>query len=152
MLYTFSKRIVVCLMTLFILAGCQKDEDDDPSRTEILTSGQWRITGITANPAVVVSGIPISDIYAFLPACSKDNYYVFKTDGNAELNEGPTKCNAADPQTQTQTWALSSDEQQITINATSFTVLGLTDTELRVSGPFTYPGVGSTTAEITFGR
>jgi hypothetical protein len=87
-----------------------------------------------------------------MDACIKDNYYVLKKDGNAELNEGPTKCDASDPQTTTIAWALSSDEKEITIGLNKFTILELTPTELRVSGPYALPGLGSITADVTFSK
>ena len=147
-----SALVTIAAAFTLLFSACQKDDDTntETSGQEILTSGQWMVTAATANPPVTIGGIPFSNLYLVAPTCLKDNYYVFKTDGIAELNEGATKCNPTDPQTLSQTWSLSSDEKSITINTTQYTVLELTQTRFRVSGSYAYPGVGSIPAELTF--
>ncbi len=141
---------VAAAFTLLLGSGCQKDEDaQDPSGADILTSGQWRLTAAVANPPVTVAGLPISDVYPFIDPCIKDNYYVFDKNGTAELNEGPTKCDPADPQTSTVNWSLSADEKELTIDGETGTVLELTATRLRVRGVRTVQNI-SATVEATF--
>jgi hypothetical protein len=136
-----------------LFSSCQKDDDnDEPSGQEILTSGQWKITGATANPPLTIPGVgTISDIYntPFVKACFKDNYYVFNANGTAEINEGATKCNDSDPQSDPTTWSLSADEKELTIDGNTFTVLELSTNKMRLNGSMPVQGV-SISGEVTF--
>jgi hypothetical protein len=42
--------------------------------------------------------------YANLPSCRQDDQRKFNNDGTGEKNEGPTKCNSIDPQSQAVQW------------------------------------------------
>jgi hypothetical protein len=139
----------ILMITAF--AGCKKDKDE-ASRMDMLTSGQWRITAITATPPIQTPIGMLSDLYTlFFESCRKDNFYIFKKDGKAEINEGATKCAPSDPQTNTIDWSLSSDEKEIILDGERATILELTNSSLRIRGTEEGP-TGPVTAEITFSK
>jgi hypothetical protein len=122
------------LSSLFI--GCSKDDTDDvkqPTKTELLTAHYWQVTALTIDPPLSIGGTQISDFYAQLDNCTKDNLEKYNTNNTVTYDEGPTKCDPADPQTQTSPWSFNSDETILTIDGESYKVLTLTSTQLKMS-------------------
>lgn len=152
-LKTFALLSFVLLVTI---SACKKDEEDTATpktATEYLTAGFWKTTSITINPGVNFGGTVITDFYAQMLPCSKDDITRFNANGTITDDEGATKCDVNDPQTTTDgTWVLSADNSSITItypgdvpmtmvvgtlNATTF-VGTYTLIEDFGSGPLTY--------------
>lgn len=110
------------------LVSCKKD--DDPTKKEMLTGKNWKLTGWTIDPALPVIG---SNFYNQLNACFKDDLTKFSTDGKITFDEGATKCQVSDPQTTTGTWALSTDEKTVSITSdgetTSYTIVSLSSSK-----------------------
>lgn len=125
------KKTTVCTALLFMLAimACNK-KNDSPSKTEILTSGTWKITSMMEDADG--NGSYETEFFTALPACYQDNYYIFKTSGQTELNEGASKCDPADPQIETGTWQFSQNETRLTIDGDEYIIDALTNTTLRV--------------------
>ena len=140
-------RLFFAIILFATLGGCKKDKDQ--TRTDILASGQWRITAFTMSPPrdFDLDGDLDSDIYALLDACQKDNYFIFKKDGKLEFNEGTTKCDPFDPQTEIQDWSFVNEEKEIIIDGDRGTIMELSKNKLRLQMNL----LGST-AEVTFGR
>ncbi|MEA3444121.1 MAG: lipocalin family protein [Bacteroidota bacterium] len=107
---TLKTLIIVAIATsLFVFSSCNKD-DDEPNKKEMLTANSWKVTAFTLDSL----GFPILDIYQLMDDCNKDDLTIFNEDGTYESNEGPTKCNDADPQViEEGTWTFNSDETQI---------------------------------------
>lgn len=133
-------------MVALIAFSCKKDDDKDDqetvipkSKTELLTSAPWKATAATVAPPVEVApGIFISDFYAFMEACEKDNLIIFKADGTGMDDEGATKCDDNDPQIEDFTWSFNANETTITQSYEDdedqvLTVKTLTETTLQVS-------------------
>ncbi len=115
------------LLTLFFAACSKKDKTQ--SKSELLTSGTWKLTA--AEEDADGNGTYESDNYAFFADCFKDNYYTFQTSGILEMNEGPTKCAPADPQTETGAWQLTQNETHLKIDGDEWILQELTTTTLR---------------------
>jgi hypothetical protein len=138
---------------LFILPGCSKEEDNAPApktKTQLLTQATWKFSTITWG------GV---DYTAQLPACYKDNTLTFVSNGTGTADEGPTKCNAGDPQTNAFTWSFQTNETVLTAShpllpggSNTFTINTLSETQLIVSQQWTPPGSGlpAQTAIVTF--
>ncbi|MFC0775913.1 lipocalin family protein [Terrimonas alba] len=133
---------VVLFSTLQILnTSCSKDDDPSPAgktRTELLAKSSWKFSDAK------VGGTSVS---AFLQACQKDNIATFATAGTGTADEGPTKCDASDPQTTPFTWNFQTNETILFIStplftggSSSFTIVSLTETELVVSQNMTIAG------------
>lgn len=120
------------LMILSIPA-CQKDETTPvpKTKTELLTQGSWKFSTATLNG---------SDVSSQLPACQRDNIMTFAAAGTGTVDEGPTKCNSGDPQTNNFTWSFQSSETILQMSAPIFsggsnssTIVTLNETQLVLS-------------------
>jgi hypothetical protein len=135
---------------LLILAGCSKDDDAPPTnktKTELITQGTWKFSDAKVNGVSVAT---------FLQACQKDNVLTFITGGTGTANEGATKCNAADPQSNPFNWTFQTNETLLFVStplftggSSTFTIVSLTETELVVSQNITVTGTAQN-AVITF--
>lgn len=117
-------------LAILLLASCKKDKT---SVADLLKDSKgWVQKSITTDPPLVILGTPITDIFAQLDNCVKDDIIFFQDNNKYVTDEGPTKCNPLDPQTETGTWALSADEKVITVDGESWDVLELTKSTLKV--------------------
>ena len=138
-----KKLTTTFLLAIFLITACSK-KDKTASKSELLTSGTWKITGSDEDGDG--NGSYEIDNYAFFPDCFKDNYFTFHASGILEMNEGPTKCDAADPQTVTGNWQLTQNETHIKIDTDEWKLEELTATTIRWKEE--YMGGGS--ARVTF--
>lgn len=124
--------------TLFLFSSCNKDNTDPPkTKRELLVQASWKFKSATVN------GIPFTS----LPACQTDNIYSFNTAGTGVADEGATKCNIGDPQTNPFTWSFQNAETEILLSSPLFTngsptitLISISETELIVSFPYSTPG------------
>lgn len=122
------------LCAILAFSSCSKSDDSSSgsgstkTRTEYLTTGTWKQTGITINPGITVGGTTITDLYGMIPACSKDDTRKFNVGGTGVDDEGATKCDPADPQTTALTWSLIAGESKLVITSN-----GETDTTNIIS-------------------
>ncbi|MBK8565841.1 MAG: lipocalin family protein [Saprospiraceae bacterium] len=107
--------VAVCgLLAILSMTSCEKDKDKE-STSDALTGGNWKLTALTSDPAIDWFGTPVTNVYAQLPACIKDDITIFKTNGTVNFDEGVSKCETNDPQTTSGTWALSADEKVLSV-------------------------------------
>ena len=139
-------------LSLVVLGSCQKDDDGNPApspktKQELIASSAWKYndakidsdnngTGDVALPAGVVE------------SCQTDNTILFASNGTGTVDEGPTKCNATDPQKIPFTWNLASNESVINFSSAvfagvggDFKIISLTETELILSKQLTVPPI-----------
>ena len=94
--------ILLLVITSATILSCKKDKEDNTpkTKTELLTAGNWIYTSCIVSPAYDYygNGNPVTDIYAIMNACEKDDFETFKTNGIWEYNQGPTKCDQSSPQ------------------------------------------------------
>lgn len=140
------KKLFILLITALFISGCKKD-DKSQSKTDMLTSVQWKMSAFTISPPMDIDldGIIDSDLYATYDACNKDDYFVFKKDGTLDINEGPSRCSSYDPQVETVNWAFVNDEKEIIIDGDRGTIKELTASRFVITVPF-----GNSLGEITF--
>ena len=141
--------LIVCSLTiLFLLPACQKDNNNNPpaskTKTELISQSTWKFSAATVGGA---------DASSYLQACQKDNIYTFVAAGTGTIDEGPSKCNVSDPQTNPFTWNFLSNETMLHIStvlftggSNDFTLVSLTATQLVASQ--NYPPYG--TIVVTF--
>lgn len=143
------KKLTTVLLAGLALGACKKDNSDSPAqtRTDLLTAHNWKPSSGTYSFAGIGGNL--------FQTCDKDDAYKFNTDKSVVVDAGTTKCNTSDPQKQTGTWALSSDEQKLTINVTGSLINGEADikelsaTTLHITGTQMLNGV-PITADATF--
>ena len=139
-----TSMIIAAISFLFIVA-CSKKEDT-LSNTEKITSGTWKNTAAMYDNDG--NGTYETDEYANIAACYKDNYFTFFTGGTMEINEGSTKCDPADPQTETISWQFTNNEINMTIDNDTYELLELSSSILKLKQVF---GAGRS-ALITFAK
>jgi hypothetical protein len=133
----FIYSITLALATVLMFSSSCKKDDDDPSNTDKLTGKNFVITAWTIDPPVDFGTGPFSDLFAFLPACSKDDITIFNADGTMTMDEGATKCDPGDPQTISGTWMYVDNETKLSTTVDGETqvldIVELSGNTLKVS-------------------
>jgi hypothetical protein len=122
--------VVFALLLTFLSCG---NEEPEPSKTdaELIGSGvAWKLSTLTANGSNWIS---------LVDDCLLDNLFTFyyKTGGNTGLaDQGPTKCNPSDSQTDEFTWTYSEATSILTLETDVIEVPGSDGalSVVRVSG------------------
>lgn len=135
------KKFVIFLTIAIIISlfSCKKDED--LSKTELLSRAPWILTASTFNPGILFEGYGlITDYFAILSDCRKDDLWDFSENGNYTLEDGETKCDPLDPSIfDYGTWAFNSDETVVILTSnvyngsTEYNILELTEQTFKVS-------------------
>ena len=135
----FTKKAAQVILAIAVIAGCKKDDNSSPTKTQLLTTGNWIVIANQVNPAIDANGDGVleNDIFAVSPQCYRDNITTFKTDGTYTIDEGATKCNASDPQIEESSyWKFSDNETKMLVgdpgSEQTFQVLELSGTVLTV--------------------
>jgi hypothetical protein len=133
---------VICLA----LIACHKS-DKKPSNTSLVTSTTWKYSdaGIDQdNNGTKDFSLPPGT----LQSCDLDNTITFKSDGTGVVDEGATKCDAADPQTIPFTWNFTNNETTINFSTAVIAGIGgeakiieLSSNKLTLSKQVNYSGV-----------
>jgi hypothetical protein len=125
------KKLSLLLLLSALFFACKKDNNNGKSlsKTEIVTTGTWKITAIVSDNDGDAS--KETNEYAMFPSCNKDDYYTFKVGGVLERNEGPTKCDPIDPQIDNRAWQLTQNETKLVIDGDEYIIDELTTTTLR---------------------
>ena len=122
------RSLVVMLLLLSI--GCKKSENTtSSSKKDLLISGSWKIAAVVADEDA--NGSYETDRFATFTDCYKDNFLIFKSNGELEGNEGPTKCDAADQQIMTTSWQLTQNETHLAIGPDEYKLEELTSYILK---------------------
>jgi hypothetical protein len=125
-----TKGLLLVALAAFIFAACKDNEDDDaPStstktKTELITTGSWYVHDII---------IDDTSFFSLFENCEKDDYQTFKTDGKMVTDEGPTKCDPTDPQTDSVDWKFYSNETMIIIDGDTASLTTLNGSDLVMS-------------------
>lgn len=139
-------NILFLALVIGLISACHKDAPA-PTPTQLLTTKKWQVTSsIIESP-----GQPTVNLYALSPTYTQDNFEQFITPNVYTLDEGPTKYRVTDPQTQTGTWVLNSNDTQLVVTrngiVSTFIIEELTSTTLKRQAVL--PQSNGTTATIT---
>lgn len=115
----FRVKTALVALTVMTIAftSCQKDKENKPDNAGLLTEKNWKLSAFTIDPAIdwFGNGTLVTNIYAQLPACAKDDLTIFNKNGVVNFDEGASKCDPNDPQTTTGTWAFNTDKTIISV-------------------------------------
>ena len=114
------------------------------TNTQIISSSPWTLTQVRGSGD---NGATWTDVTAFFDPCELDNTWSFGTDGKITIDEGSTKCNPQDPQTETVPWSFANNETKINIDGDLLDISLLDESTLRVTELD-----GTDITEITFSR
>jgi hypothetical protein len=156
--FNFIKDLLM-KYTLFILAAslltlsCKKDSDSSTSKTDQITSADWKYDngGVgDANGNILVSFSTLGTI----PSCSLDNTIHFNSNGSGTVSENANVCSGA-PATTPFTWSFGSNETVLNLSGNaiagiggSFKIKSLSNTQLSLTKDTTIAGYGSVTAVV----
>jgi len=143
--------LFLLLAAATVITSCSKDDDDNNSggggtpvsNTTKLCNKNWKMTSFKFNGVEFISQ---------LDACDVDDFIRFNTDNTYLEDEGPTKCDPADPQTLTGTWnwvanetklvgsgdGLANDTLNVLTNSGTVLKLGYNDQTLGLDIEITY--------------
>jgi len=132
------KITTVLILFSVIVLSCKKNSSGK-TKTQLLTQSNW----IFSN--AIVNGL---DVSGFLQSCQTDNILTFAANGTGIVDEGATKCNPTDPQTNPFTWSFMSNQTVLNIStilfaggSNNFSLVSLTETQLVVSQNITVSGL-----------
>ena len=145
-----KKIIFITLLLVVVFASCKKDPiAPAKTRTELLLHGgvAWKITAATVDPPYPAGKTLITDFYAQLDNCDKDNTYLYSanpvtaTSGSfTEFN--PVKCGASEDSSHAGTWSFNGDDL-VTSNGTE-TILSIDETVLKTKQVISSGGINYT--------
>ncbi len=133
--------LLLALAATVGFTSCGKDDDDvAPTKTELLTSKTWMLServqvttdssGTTTNSTIL--------------ACEKDDTYKFTTDNKYTRDEGATKCDPSDPQTEAGSWVFTDNETKLAVTSGNFTlpaeIIELTSSKMVVRSTLDFFG------------
>lgn len=131
------QKIISGILILIGFLSCKGDDEPGSQKEKMLTGKNWKLIAAESDPPIFAGGQSISDVYGVMPSCAKDDLTKFDSDGSVLFDEGPSKCEATDPQTETSTWSFNSDKTSMTVEVDSKTVsykiLEISDSRLKVS-------------------
>jgi len=111
-------KIAFLLLSIGIvfLTSCKVGDQDEtpvtpPTNTEKITEKNFYFSDLDYS----IDGTTAFS-YSDLDDCEKDDFTRFEKDGTALDDEGVTKCDAADPQTDPFTWLFLANETELQLN------------------------------------
>jgi len=143
--------LVACLFVLSFTACGDDSTDSTPSnnsQTDLLTASAWIMTAATIDPPIEIFGVTFSDLYADMDDCDKDDLLIFNANMTGSNDEGPTKCDPSDPQSEAFNWEWAANETKLTYDSTTFDVTTLSTTELTLKSVIDGADFGDTTGAV----
>jgi hypothetical protein len=143
----FLLIVSLCLATF----SCKKD--DAPSKKDLISGKNWMLISETVSPAINFNGILITDLYAQLDDCTKDDISKFNANGTYTFEEGATKCDVNDPQVfDSGTWVFNSDQTILVLTSPSngtinAEIIELTSSKIVTSQQSTIDGINYTVTD-----
>jgi len=129
-----GKLNLLLIASLFLATISCKKDDSAPSKKELLTGKNWVLTAETVSPAINFNGVLITDLYAQMESCTKDDVSKFNSDGTYTFEEGASKCDPSDPQVwDSGTWVFNSDQTIIVMTSSTYGSINAEIVELTSS-------------------
>ena len=161
---TLMRKASLLLLLAAALGSCKKDNETTPtasaSKADLLVAKSWRISAETSTYTVTGSTPIITNEYAGAATCERDDFLKFNANKTAVFDEGATKCNTSDPQTQNGTWDLTTNDTKLSLLDPSqgsiafpFDVITLSANTLQLRYSYSYSsgGISATqTRDVTF--
>ena len=123
----------------------EKDDDKDNDNVKNKIVGTWQLKSLTSDPAIDWFGTPVTNVFAQLPACVKDDLVIIQSNNTYLEDEGTSKCQPSAPQTVVGTWALNPAQTVISVSrdgdTESWNLLNLGKTEFTAEYPIEEGGV-----------
>jgi hypothetical protein len=128
-----TNLFLVSILLAGFFISCKKDKK---SKREVLTKSEWSV----GKSEDKINNDPYEDDVPNWPTCEKDDKIRFKTNNTYEINEGATKCDPADPDSETGSWQLDSDNTILVLDGSDYNIEELSDHTLIITTSETYGG------------
>lgn len=114
-----TRNSILILTLVMVFSACKKDKESISDNTiTTLQNKNWKISALTVTPGF--SGQGTDDLYnTSMEVCEQDNLFRFNAGNVFILDEGPTKCDPTDPQSETGTWNYNASTSTLNIQQTS---------------------------------
>lgn len=112
------KYTSVTFFLLLLFSSCTENK----SNSELIL-GDWQITALTVDPPQIENGVVITDLYAQMEDCDKDNYYSFLNNKTYKFDQGSIICDSLEPQNISGNWSFLNDETELQLIYQSDTLL-----------------------------
>ena len=146
--------LILALFEVMTFQACQKKDNEPMSpKKQLITTVTWKMTNQTTNPGVDMDsdGDVETNTYDYLVHCAKDDLITFKTNGDAEVDEGSLSCIPLAPQTSSWPWSFKDNETILLFRGTEYTLVELSATTLRLRNNYNNAGM-SYILETTYGH
>lgn len=100
------------LVAIFFLFSCSKENNDNASKTELLTGSPWYHMRSTSQ----VGGVTYEAPYSSFDICVKDDPYSFLADKRLNVNQGNLDCSGEADYNYMYQWDWKDNETTLAIN------------------------------------
>ena len=114
------KKFIFLPIILLVLNACKKNDTKAPTKADYLTNGTWVLTDVVSDDDG--DGTYETHDFTDFVTCYTDNIYTFHSNGTLEMNEGDTKCEPGDPQTDTANWQLTNSENSMVFGTDTYSI------------------------------
>lgn len=123
---------IALIVTFAFFTSCSKDSSTTTeSNTQKLVGKNWFMSAAVINPGFPDGmGGTITDFYALMDDCEKDDFTNYNANGTYILNEGLTICDTTSAQTTPGTWKFTNNETKLLIDDS--TSLGIVQLEANI--------------------
>lgn len=130
---------IALIATFAFFTSCSKDSATKTTttaetNTQKLVGKNWLMSAATMNPGIPDGmGGTITDFYAFLDDCEKDNFMNFNANGTYITDEGALICDTASAQITLGTWKFTNNETNLLLDdSTNLGIVQLDATFIKV--------------------
>ncbi len=126
---------IALIATFAFFTSCSKDSTTTPNPTETntqkLVGKNWFLSAATINPGFPDGmGGTITDFYAFMDDCEKDDFTNYNANGTYISDEGVSICDTTSAQTTPGTWKFTNNETKLLMDDS--TSLGIVQLEASI--------------------
>jgi len=127
-------QFITVMLVLGFSIACKKEmKDKKESRMDLITSGTWKVIGVTAEPGYDYDydGDIDTELFPLYDECDRDMTYTFKRNGILEAKGGHQKCDTLGVRDYSIQWAFKNDEKELLLERDEYLILELTNTRLK---------------------
>jgi hypothetical protein len=145
---------IALIATFAFFTSCSKDSTTTTTttpetNTQKLVGKNWFMSAAIMNPGIPDgTGGTITDFYALMEDCSKDDFMNFNANGTYISDEGLTMCDSTSAQTTPGTWKFTNNETNILIDDS--TNLGILQLEASMMKLKLTENIGGTDQTISY--
>lgn len=122
-------NFVIIIAFIVCLFACKKKDSDKPlTKADFLTTGSWKLVAVVSDEDG--DAVYETNTFADFETCYTDNIWTFHSNGTLTMDEGNSKCDVNDPQSNETDWKLTNNETTLVIHLDAWSIQELTSTSL----------------------